>query len=243
MHDTRLVMRVVSLGRAARSKAGIKVRQPLAGATAFVHNAAQAEGLRRLEGQVLDELNVKQLTVIDTSDAFKGKTAVEHPKDLLALLPEGAALAEDDAGYAVGLDTKITPELADEGLARELVHRIQNARKAAGFEISDRIAVFYGDSERLRSVLPRTASMSARRRSRMRSRRETRRKARTWRSSHWTARRLRSRCAGSRRGGPGSSLLFRLVGLQAGRRFAGGDKQTAEGLPGALFERVALGPP
>jgi isoleucyl-tRNA synthetase len=71
---------------------------------------------------------------------------------LLALLPEGAALAEDDAGYAVGLDTRITPELADEGLARELVHRIQNARKAAGFEISDRIAVYYSDSDRLRSV-------------------------------------------------------------------------------------------
>jgi isoleucyl-tRNA synthetase len=152
MHDTRLVMRVVSLGRAARSKAGIKVRQPLAEATAFVHNAAQAEGLGRLEGQVLDELNVKQLTVVDTSEAFKGKTAVEHPTDLLALLPEGAALAEDDAGYAVGLDMGITPELADEGLARELVHRIQNARKAAGFEISDRIAVYYSDSERLRNV-------------------------------------------------------------------------------------------
>ena len=153
MDDTRLVMRVVSLGRAARSKAGLKVRQPLAAATAFVHNATQAEGLKRLEGQVLDELNVKELTVVDRSDAFKGKTAVEHPKDLLALLPEGAALAEDDAGYAVGLDTTITPELADEGLARELVHRIQNARKAAGFEISDRIAVYFSDSERLRTVV------------------------------------------------------------------------------------------
>jgi isoleucyl-tRNA synthetase len=153
MHDTRLVMRVVSLGRAARSKAGIKVRQPLAAATAFVHNAAQAEGLRRLEGQVLDELNVKRLEVIDAAEAFKGRNAVEHPKDLVALLPEGAALTEDDAGYAIGLDTKITPELADEGLARELVHRIQNARKAAGFEISDRIAVYYSGSERLRSVL------------------------------------------------------------------------------------------
>jgi isoleucyl-tRNA synthetase len=32
------------------------------------------------------------------------------------------------------------------------VHRIQNARKAAGFEISDRIAVYYSDSDQLRSV-------------------------------------------------------------------------------------------
>ena len=152
MDETRAVMRVVSLGRAARSKAGIKVRQPLAAATAFVHNAAQAQGLQRLEAQVLDELNVKRLEVIDTAEAFKGRNAVEHPKDLLALLPEGAALAEDDAGYAAGLDTRITAELADEGLARELVHRIQGMRKNAGFEISDRIVVYYTDSARLREV-------------------------------------------------------------------------------------------
>jgi isoleucyl-tRNA synthetase len=90
--------------------------------------------------------------VIDTAEAFKGRNAVEHPKDLLALLPNGAALAEDEAGYAVGIDTAITPELADEGLARELVHRIQNMRKAAGFEIADRISLYYSDAQRLRRV-------------------------------------------------------------------------------------------
>ena len=153
MDETRTVMRVVSLGRAARSKAGIKVRQPLPAATAFVHNAAQAEGLKRLEPQVLDELNVKSLDVIDTYETFKSRNAVEHPKDLLALLPEGAALAGDEAGYAAGLDTRITPELADEGLARELVHRIQNMRKAAGFEISDRIVITHSASQRLRDIL------------------------------------------------------------------------------------------
>jgi isoleucyl-tRNA synthetase len=153
MAETRTVMRVVSLGRAARSKAGIKVRQPLATAYAFARDAQEVAGLNRLEPQVLDELNVKRLEVIDTSQAFAGRNAVEHPKDLLALLPEGAALAEDDAGYAVGLDTRLTPELADEGLARELVHRIQNMRKAAGFEISDRIIIYHDDSERLRYLL------------------------------------------------------------------------------------------
>jgi isoleucyl-tRNA synthetase len=157
MEETRTVMRVVSLGRAARSRAGIKVRQPLAAATAFVHNASQAAGLKRLEAQVLDELNVRQLSVVDMSEAFEGRNAVERPRDLLALLPEGAPLAEDEAGYAVGLDTKITPDLADEGLARELVHRLQNMRKAAGFEISDRITVSYAGSPRLRDVLSRHA--------------------------------------------------------------------------------------
>jgi isoleucyl-tRNA synthetase len=156
MDETRTVMRVVSVGRAARSKAGIKVRQPLANATAFVATPYQAEGLRRLSDQVRDELNVRDVTVHAFSELFA--QTFERPKDLLAHLPEGAALADDESGYAVGLDTRITPELADEGLARELVHRIQNLRKAAGFEISDRITVHYGDSERLRDVLAKHAT-------------------------------------------------------------------------------------
>lgn len=136
MDETRLVMRVVSLGRAARSKAGIKVRQPLARVVVKPRSSAEAEGLQRLEPQVLEELNVKALSFA-YADA-----------DLDRL-----ALASDDAGYAVGLDTRITPELADEGLARELVHRIQNLRKAAGFEISDRITVHYAGWGHLREVL------------------------------------------------------------------------------------------
>ncbi|MDO8615170.1 MAG: isoleucine--tRNA ligase [Dehalococcoidia bacterium] len=153
MDETRTVMRVVSLGRAARSKAGIKVRQPLAGATAFVATPHHAEGLRRFEDQVIEELNVRRLDVKVLGELSAG--AVERPKDLLAALPAGAALAEDESGYAVGLDTQMTPELADEGLARELVHRIQNLRKAAGFEISDRIAVYYAGWDRLREVFAR----------------------------------------------------------------------------------------
>ncbi len=157
MQETKLVMRTVSLGRAARSKAGLKVRQPLAVATAFVQSETQAESLRRLQDQVLDEINVKSLAVINMAETFKGKNAVERPADLLALLPDGAALAEDDAGYAVVLDTRMTPELADEGLARELVHRIQNLRKAAGFDIADRIVVYHDGWTRVGEVLSRHA--------------------------------------------------------------------------------------
>jgi isoleucyl-tRNA synthetase len=150
MEETRVVMRIVSLGRAARSKAGVKVRQPLASATAFVQTGAQAQSLRRLAGQVRDELNVKDVSVVALNEAFAG--AYKRPQDLLAMLPAGAALAEDEAGYAVGLDTNVTPELAGEGLARELVHRIQNLRKSAGFEISDRIVAYFQGWDRLRGV-------------------------------------------------------------------------------------------
>ncbi|MCD6531185.1 isoleucine--tRNA ligase [bacterium] len=46
-----------------------------------------------------------------------------------------------EKNIAVALDTTITPELRDEGFAREAVNRIQNTRKAAGLEVTDRIVL------------------------------------------------------------------------------------------------------
>jgi isoleucyl-tRNA synthetase len=51
---------------------------------------------------------------------------------------EGFACAED-AGYLTELDTTLTDELIDEGVAREIVRSVQDARKQAGLEVSDRI--------------------------------------------------------------------------------------------------------
>ena len=58
---------------------------------------------------------------------------------------EGLAVASD-RGVTVAVETDITPELRTEGLARELVRRIQVMRRDAGFNIADRI-VTYGVSE------------------------------------------------------------------------------------------------
>ena len=46
---------------------------------------------------------------------------------------------EREGGVAVAISTVLSPELVSEGLARELVHHIQNTRKAADFQIDDRI--------------------------------------------------------------------------------------------------------
>lgn len=43
----------------------------------------------------------------------------------------------------VGLSTTITPELEQEGIAREFVNRIQNLRKDAGFDVQDRISIYF----------------------------------------------------------------------------------------------------
>jgi isoleucyl-tRNA synthetase len=59
--ETRLVMRMVNLGRAAREKAQIRVRQPLSVLYARVTSADERASLERLAGQVLEELNIKRL--------------------------------------------------------------------------------------------------------------------------------------------------------------------------------------
>ncbi len=51
---------------------------------------------------------------------------------------EGWAVATQD-GETVALDLHLTPELVRLGLARQVIRVVQEARKAAGFEVSDRI--------------------------------------------------------------------------------------------------------
>jgi isoleucyl-tRNA synthetase len=155
MADTRLVMRISSLARAARQKAQMKVRQPLASATAFVVTTEHKASLERLAEQVIEESNVKELRVKAIVEEFK--ETWERPKDLLRVAGEGHVVADDESGCAVAIDTRITPALADEGLARELVHRIQGLRKSAGLEIDDRIVVYYSGSDRAREVFAKHA--------------------------------------------------------------------------------------
>ncbi|HEY8739899.1 MAG TPA: isoleucine--tRNA ligase [Candidatus Dormibacteraeota bacterium] len=98
--------RLVELGHKERDRTGLRVRQPLAGAT-VPGPALPAD----LEAIVLDELNLKALTYHERGD------------------------------HHVELNTHLTPELRREGLARELVRRIQGMRKLAGFNVEDRIRV------------------------------------------------------------------------------------------------------
>jgi isoleucyl-tRNA synthetase len=64
---------------------------------------------------------------------------------------EGLAVSEG-AGIVVGIDTELTPELVQSGLARDIVRRIQDARKNAGFAIEDRILLTYQAGEPLSEV-------------------------------------------------------------------------------------------
>jgi isoleucyl-tRNA synthetase len=65
---------------------------------------------------------------------------------------EGYACAED-SGYLAGLDTTLNEELVREGIARELVRTIQDARKQAGLEVSDRIRLGVSGSAGVETAL------------------------------------------------------------------------------------------
>jgi isoleucyl-tRNA synthetase len=202
--ETQLVKRACSLGRAARAKAQIKVRQPVA--EVFVRTRTPEEGaaLRKNAQLVLEELNARSLELLEDETAVvrydvkpnlpvlgkKYGAEVAAIRAALAqlpaaevaeavrrgrpvqvagheLLPEDILLQAQDtagfataaeAGYTVAISTAITPELADEGLAREIVRRLQDMRREAGFDLADRITTWYsGDADVARVIAAQAA--------------------------------------------------------------------------------------
>ncbi|MBN8594555.1 MAG: isoleucine--tRNA ligase [Anaerolineae bacterium] len=202
INEMRVVEKLVSLGRAAREAADLKVRQPLASAQFVTRSVAEADAVRRMSDIIESELNVKSVKVLE--GAGEVVTYVLNPlpavlgkklgKDFPAVqktLREGAyadverwakALLKgdvvsvevngqafevtsaevevkqkssegfavaDDGGYLAAVDTRLNDDLIMEGLAREVVRRVQSMRKDADFNISDQIDLRYVASERL----------------------------------------------------------------------------------------------
>ena len=82
-------------------------------------------------------------------------------EDLILQLPDVEITSEDVPGWmvankgplTVALDITVTPELVNEGNARELVNRIQKIRKESGFDLTDRINVKLADANELKTVI------------------------------------------------------------------------------------------
>ena len=73
-----------------------------------------------------------------------GETVSLAPDEVLVVEEPGEGLAvASERGVSVAVDAVVTPELAAEGLAREVVRRVQNLRKAADFNLDDRIVTLY----------------------------------------------------------------------------------------------------
>jgi isoleucyl-tRNA synthetase len=163
----------------------------------------EAASLKRLAAQMADELNTKELGVLNDvadvadysvsavpsvvgkkygalfpkiravlakTDAYEAAQRLQagEPIELqvegetVTLLPEeveirltprtGYAVAQE-GGYVAAVSTELTPALVKEGLARELVRRIQTMRKDADFRIQDTIIVYYQAGAALAEVM------------------------------------------------------------------------------------------
>ena len=90
-------------------------------------------------GKVMKEL-AKVLQELPQTEIAKWEQAGELKVTLNGETYTGCLVASED-GLTVALDYELTPELLEEGIAREFVNRIQNQRKENGYEVSDRIAL------------------------------------------------------------------------------------------------------
>ncbi len=158
MEATRLAMRISSMGRGARSRGGLKVRQPLPEVVVRTRTAEELGHLDLITPQVLEELNIKSLKpMADESDIYQQARAEAGDRSEATVAVDNYWVALD-GGFMVAVDSTITPELAEEGLARELVHRVQNMRRSANFDLTDRIVVYYQGPEEVGNVMAHHAS-------------------------------------------------------------------------------------
>jgi isoleucyl-tRNA synthetase len=104
-----------------------------------------AEAIRALESSTLAAYRRGQPLSVEVD----GEALDLEAGDLdLVQQARGDFAVASEGPYTAALDPTITPELRTEGLARELVNRVQRLRKDAGLEVSDRIRLgIAGDDE------------------------------------------------------------------------------------------------
>ncbi|MEO0085863.1 MAG: class I tRNA ligase family protein, partial [candidate division WOR-3 bacterium] len=134
--EVAFVRRLVSLGRAAREQARLKVRQPLSSIIVRTAPVNRDLVLRHADA-IREELNVREILFTEPEADFPASYVVES----------------QPGGCDVGVNTLLTPELEQEGLARELVHKIQGLRKQAGFDVADRIILACNGTPRLAEAI------------------------------------------------------------------------------------------
>lgn len=189
-----LVRGLVGLGRAAREKERIKVRQPL---YKILADGKYKSLIGDLTPLIMEELNIKEVVFEDELDKFMNFSLKPNFKAAGPVLGAkikafAAALARIDAAAAVAkleaegkmmieldgasfemnkdlvdiaisakegftvsmennlfviLDTSVTPELISEGLARELISKVQQMRKQQNFDMMDNIKIFFDADE------------------------------------------------------------------------------------------------
>jgi isoleucyl-tRNA synthetase len=192
-----VAQKVVYLTRAIRAKNNLKVRQPLKRMMVVVEKEKR-DALGKMKDVILDEVNIKELVVLDDDSEIVNKTAKANFKSIgpkfgkkvkaaaeiiknfgkeeikklengenISVEVDGENLTitrddveimshqiegwvvESEEGVTVAIDTELNQNLIEEGLAREFVNRVQNMRKDAGFDVTDKINISFSGSPEL----------------------------------------------------------------------------------------------
>ncbi|MFZ1290071.1 MAG: isoleucine--tRNA ligase, partial [Melioribacteraceae bacterium] len=196
-----IAQKVVYLTRAMRAKNNLKVRQPLRKIMIAVEPKSR-DAVRSMSDVILEEVNIKELEVLQDDSSIVNKTAKANFKSLgpkygkmmknlaqkikdfnkdeikkleteksfsftldsndITLTLEDVEIisteiegwvVESENGVTVAIDSELNNELIGEGYAREFVNRIQNLRKNAGLEVTDRITIFYNADDELNTYI------------------------------------------------------------------------------------------
>ena len=190
LNEVDTMISIVSLGRSARNKANIKIRQPVE-KIAIYGDEKTVKVVKDNQNEILEELNIKfvefleneselvkytvkpnfqllgkkhgdKMRYIDQSiqaidnallvDSIRKKriTTINMESEILEILPEELILEEvaeesysisTNVNIVVGIYTKISEELKQEGMVRDLIRQIQNLRKDSGLKVEDRIEI------------------------------------------------------------------------------------------------------
>jgi len=192
MKNVDALKKLVELGRSARNKANLKIRQPLEAILFYTDDETIAKFFIQQKSIILDELNVKSITQVksveelisskikpnlanlgqkfgkdlpkiknwlseqsagklirefDDSGGIKATIGGQQLKftadDLIIESVSSADIsAIESDGLVVGLHTKLTEDLIQEGVVRDLIRQVQIMRKNADFAVEDRITIF-----------------------------------------------------------------------------------------------------
>ncbi|MCD7867906.1 MAG: isoleucine--tRNA ligase [Clostridiales bacterium] len=83
-----------------------------------------------------------------------GTSAELSEEDLLIETAQTEGFVTETSGEtSVVLDTRLTPELVEEGFVREIISKVQTMRREAGFEVMDRIIVYARENEKIMNIM------------------------------------------------------------------------------------------
>ena len=111
-------------------------------------------GMMKQLAAAIAQMTQDDISTFETSETFElcGYALVAEDVDIITEDMPGWLVANNGT-ITIALDIELTPALVEEGIARELINRIQNLRKSSGLEIVDRITVQLENREEIAAAV------------------------------------------------------------------------------------------